>query len=153
MKYTLDITLKNRNIFIDFLENISLEKLNEIPQGFNNSIFWNIKHTVITQQLLVYGLSGLPMHVSEEEVSEYKKGTKPEREVSQEEVTLCKSQLNALIIKTEEDLNDGLFKNFNEYTVSTKSILTSAKEAIEFNNFHEGIHLGYVLALKKALGV
>jgi len=24
-------------------------------------------------------------------------------------------------------------------------------EALEFNNFHEGIHLGYILAMKKAI--
>ncbi len=29
--------------------------------------------------------------------------------------------------------------------------LESVEDAIAFNNFHEGIHLGYVMALKKAL--
>ena len=53
--------------------------------------------------------------------------------------------------KLVEDYNNGLFKNYNEYTVSTKSTLTNAEEALEFNNFHEGIHLGYILALKKSL--
>ncbi|MGB5463369.1 MAG: DinB family protein, partial [Aureibaculum sp.] len=27
--------------------------------------------------------------------------------------------------------------------------LNNIQDAIEFNNFHEGIHLGYILALKK----
>ncbi len=30
-------------------------------------------------------------------------------------------------------------------------VLKSIEDAIQFNNFHEGIHLGYILALKKAL--
>ena len=100
--------------------------------------------------MLVYGLSGLPMHVSAEEVSAYKKGTKPESNVTQEEVEFCKSQLHELIKKTKEDWDASTFINYKEYTVTTKTTLSSAKEAIAFNNFHEGIHLGYLLALKRA---
>jgi len=29
--------------------------------------------------------------------------------------------------------------------------LRNVEDAIAFNNFHEGIHLGYILALKKSL--
>ena len=153
MKYTIDITLKNRDLFLQFLEKIPLEVLNKIPQGFNNNIFWNIKHTVITQQLLVYGLSGVPMNVSEEEITKYRKGSAPEGDVTQEEIDVCKSQLHTLINKTEEDLENGLFVNYKEYTVTTKTTLSSVQDALVFNNFHEGIHLGYILALKRALGV
>ncbi|MGJ8665202.1 MAG: DinB family protein [Patiriisocius sp.] len=153
MNHTFDITIKNRDIFYHFLETIPLELLNKVPAGFNNNIFWNIKHTVVTQQALVYGLSGLPLHVSNDDVQGYKKGTKPEGDITQDDVDLCKNQLHALIKKTEEDWNNGLFTNYKEYTVTTKTTLSSAKEAIEFNNFHEGIHLGYVLALKRVLGI
>jgi hypothetical protein len=31
--------------------------------------------------------------------------------------------------------------------------LNSAEESIGFNNFHEGIHLGSVLALRRVLGI
>ena len=153
MNHTFDITLKNRDLFLHFLETIPLDLLNKVPNGFNNNIFWNIRHTVVTQQALVYGLSGLPLHVSAEDVQDYKKGTKPEKNVTKDEVDLCKNQLHALVQKPEEDWNEGLFKNYKEYTVTTKTTLTSAKDAIEFNNFHEGIHLGYVLAMKRALRI
>ncbi|WP_271855257.1 DinB family protein [Patiriisocius marinus] len=153
MKYTIDITLKNRDLFLQFLEKTPLKLLNKIPEGFNNNIFWNIKHTVITQQLLVYGLSGLPMNVSEEEITKFRKGSAPQGDVTQEEIDLCKSQLHTLINKTEEDWEKGLFINYKEYTVTTKTTLTSAQDALIFNNFHEGIHLGYILALKRALGI
>ena len=45
----------------------------------------------------------------------------------------------------------GVFNSFQPYTTSTNSTLKSFEEAMEFNNFHEGIHLGYILALKKSL--
>ncbi|NND88445.1 MAG: DinB family protein [Flavobacteriaceae bacterium] len=149
MRHTFDITMKNRDLLLRYLETSSLDNLNRIPKPFNNNIFWNIKHVIVTQQALVYGLSGLPMHVSTEEFDSYKKGTRPEKDVTKEEVELCKNQLHALIEKTEEDWNEGIFTRYKPYTVTTKTRLTSAQEAIEFNNFHEGIHLGMVLQLRK----
>ncbi len=149
MKFTFDITLKNRAIFKQFLEGFTLEQLNKVPEGFSNNIFWNVAHTVVTQQLLVYKLSGLPMAVSDSLVEAYKKGTKTEGDASQAEVDEIKDLLFTTINKTEEDYKKGVFKSYQEYTVSTKSTLTSVEDAIEFNNFHEGIHLGYILALKK----
>ena len=151
MDFTFDITLKTRKIFYHFLDTLSLEQLNKIPDGFSNNVFWNIKHCVVVQQMLVYGLSNLPMHISAEEVAGYKKGSKPEGAVTQAEVDGCKNQLLELLKQTETDLANTIFKTYNEYTVTTKTTLTSAKEAIQFNNFHEGIHLGYVMALLKCI--
>ena len=84
-------------------------------------------------------------------ITKFKKGTKPERDLSQAEVDEIKGLLFSTIEKTKEDYTNGVFQNYHEYTVTTKNKLTNVKEAIEFNNFHEGIHLGYILALKKSL--
>lgn len=151
MNWAFDITLKNRKLLEAFIENNSLEVLNKVPEGFNNNIIWNIAHTIVTQQLLVYKLSGLSSVLSDEMIEAYRKGTKTERNLTQPEVDEIKSLLFSTIIKTKEDYSNKLFKTYNEYTVSTKSTLTNVEEAIGFNNFHEGIHLGYILALKRAL--
>ena len=100
MDFTFDITLKTRKIFYHFLDTLSLEQLNKIPEGFNNNVFWNIKHCVVVQQMLVYGLSNLPLQVSAEAVAGYKKGTKPESAVSKAEVETCKKQLFDLLKQT-----------------------------------------------------
>ena len=151
MSYTFDITLKTRTIFNNFLESYSLELLNSKPKGFNNTIFWNIKHVVVTQQLLIYNLSGLPMLLSETEIEAFKKGSKYEKGATKEDIEILKKQLFSTLEQTQVDYKKGLFKTFNEYTVSTKSVLSNIKDALEFNNFHEGIHLGYILAMKKNL--
>ncbi|EMQ95791.1 MULTISPECIES: DinB family protein [Xanthomarina] len=151
MDWAFDITNKNRAIFKTFLETFTLEELNKVPKGFNNNIIWNIAHTIVTQQLLVYNLSGLPMLLTNDMVEKYRKGTKPEQDVTWAEVDLIKGLLFSTIEKTKEDYNNNVFETYNEYTVTTKSTLTNVDEAIDFNNFHEGIHLGYILALKRAL--
>jgi len=151
MDYTFDITLKTRTIFNNLLDTFSLEKLNTKPKGFNNTIFWNIKHVVVTQQLLTYALSGLPMLLSEKDIEAFRKGSKHEKGATVEDVALLKAQLFSTLEQTKKDYNNGLFKTYTEYQVSTKSVLSTIDEGLEFNNFHEGVHLGYILAMKKNL--
>ncbi|RIA08362.1 DinB family protein [Flavobacteriaceae bacterium MAR_2010_72] len=151
MDWNFDITLKNRAILKTFIETYSLEQLNKVPNGYKNNIIWNIAHTIVTQQILVYKLSGLPAIVSEDLIEMFRKGTKTERDLTQAEVDEIKGLLFSTIEKTKEDYENRVFQTYHEYTVTTKSTLTTVEEAIAFNNFHEGIHLGYILALKKSL--
>lgn len=151
MDFAFDTTLKSRKFLKDLLENLTLEQLNKVPEGFNNNIIWNVAHTIVTQQLLVYNLSAIPMIISDELVEMYRKGTKVERDVTQAEVDLIKGLLFSTIEKTKEDYENRIFQTYHEYTVTTKSTLTNVDEAIAFNNFHEGIHLGYILALKRSI--
>lgn len=151
MDWAFDITLKNRKILSSFLDNFSLEQLNKIPNGYSNNIIWNIAHLIATQQQLVYGLSGLPMYVADEFVAKYGKGSKPMNNVTQQEVNEIKELLFSTLEQTRNDFQEGVFKEYNAYTTSTNSTIKSVKDAIEFNNFHEGIHLGYILAMKKLI--
>ncbi len=151
MQHILEITRTNRRLMQKILESHSLEQLNKVPEGFKNNLIWNIAHVVVTQQLLAYKLSGLPMLIDDEMVNKYRKGTKTEGAVSQQEVDQIQSLLFSTLDQTEKDLEAGVFRNFTEYPTSTGFVLKSTEDAINFNNFHEGIHLGYVLALKKAL--
>lgn len=152
MHFSLEVLTNTRSFFNRYLENTSLEDLNKIPHGFNNNIIWNVGHILVTQQLLAYKLSGLPMMVSETLISKYMKGTKPEGSVSQEEVDEIKKLLFDTIEQTKKDVEQDLFKNFHEYTVSTTgNTLTNIEDAFQFILFHEGIHLGYVMALSRAV--
>ena len=76
MEQTFELNRTLRKLIAPFLEELSLDQLNTIPEGFTNNLFWNIAHVVVTQQLLVYKLSGLPMLISDELVDKYKKGSK-----------------------------------------------------------------------------
>jgi hypothetical protein len=152
MHFTLEVLTNTRKFFIKFLEKTSLEDLNKIPQGFNNNIIWNIGHILVTQQLLAYKLSGLNMMVSDTLIAKYMKETKPDGFVHQNEVDEIKALLFSTIEQTKEDFNNNIFKNFKEYTVSTTgNTLTNIDDAFDFILFHEGIHLGYVMALSRAI--
>jgi len=151
MKNQLEITKVIRGSLEKIAKRYPLEKLNEIPPGFSNNLIWNIAHIIVTQQLLVYNLSGLPMMVSKEMVETYKKGTKTERPCTQEEVDEIIELLQVSIEKTEQDLDHEIFKSYTVHKTSPGFEIRNVGDALAFNNFHEGIHLGYILALKKAL--
>ncbi|CAN1497179.1 DinB-like domain containing protein [Flavobacteriaceae bacterium] len=149
MQDTFEINRTSRKMLSSYFENYSLEQLNKIPEGFSNNLIWNLGHIVVTQQLLVYKLSGLPMVVSDEMVEKYRKGTKPEHDVTQAEVDEIKALLFKTVDQAESDYTNGLFVNYQEYPTSTGFTLKSAKGAIEFNNFHEGLHIGIMMSIRK----
>ena len=149
MQATFEINLSSRNLLLQFLENHSLEQLNKIPDGFANNIIWNIGHIVTVQQMLVYKLSSLPMMISDEMVEKYKKGTKPEREISQDEVNEIKNLLFSTLEQTKEDFANDIFDEYMEFTTGVGFTVKSAKAAVEFNNYHEALHTGIMMQIKK----
>lgn len=149
MQDTFEVNRTSRKMLSSYFENYTLEQLNKIPEGFSNNLIWNLGHVIVTQQLLVYKLSGLPMAVSDEMVEKYRKGTKPEHDVAQAEVDEIKTLLLKSVDQLEADYSNGIFVNYQEYPTSTGYILKSAKGAIEFNNFHEGLHIGIMMSIRK----
>ena len=140
---------KSRELVLKKIEGLSIEQLHKIPEGFNNNIAWNVAHLVVTQQLLHYKLSGLNCLVSDELIEKYKKGTVPTETFSEEELEEVKELLLGLPDTLKEDFEAGIFTEFNEYKTSTGFVLDSVKTAITFNNLHEGMHLGIIMALTK----
>lgn len=149
METTFDIALNNRKILLHFLENNSVEKLNTIPDGFSNNLIWNIGHSIVVQQLLVYKLSGLPVMVSDEMVAKYRKGSKPEKIILEAEINEMKQLLFSTLEQTKLDFSNAIFKTYSEFTSMTGYTMTNAQAAMEFNNYHEGLHLGIMMQIKK----
>jgi len=138
-----------RNNCIRVAEGLTNEQLNKIPESFNNNIAWNLGHLVATQQLLCYALSGNETKVPADFINKYRKGSKPEGNISDEEIQFIKEQLFSLIDQTKEDLANGVFKAYKTYPTSFGVTLESIEDAIQFNNMHESMHLGSIIALKK----
>lgn len=151
MEKIFDIILKNRKILHGFLQNTPKEDLFRVPEGYNNNIWWNIAHVVVTPQLLMYKLSGLDFTIEEELVNKYKKGTFPEGEPSNDEIEKISTYLFSTVERIQLDYEQGKFKKFPEYMTTPKIGLSGPEDALSFNVFHEGLHLGAILALKKAL--
>jgi hypothetical protein len=149
LEKSLQLLGHNRQIFKSLLTKFTLTEINSIPKGFNNNIFWNIAHCMVSFQRLVYHYSGLPMGIPEKWMRQYNKGTAPTVRVTQKDVDELIVLFDAKYTQLLEDLDKGIFKNYEVYTTSYKMELKSVEDAIMFCLVHEGLHVGSVLALAK----
>lgn len=138
-----------RSSMLKILENKSYKELVKIPENFNNSIFWNIAHLMVTQQLLCYRMSGCELLIDEAMVGKYGKGSMATEDVKESDIQYVKDHLLLAIKASQKDYEKGLLKNFKPYMTSTGIELKSIEDAIVFNSFHDGIHVGVVLSLLK----
>ena len=147
------ITLQKitRNHYLNFLGNHSINELSFVPKGFNNNLFWNIAHVVTTQQLLCYYLSDVPMKIDNFWVENFKKGTIPTIKIEKEHISTLKQILTDQPNEMLKDYTDGIFKSYKTYETSFGTTLNSIDDAIRFNNIHEGLHLGYMMAMRKLI--
>ncbi|MBL4724670.1 MAG: DinB family protein [Lutibacter sp.] len=149
MQKHFDTLKKSRLLTLKAINSLTIEQLNKIPEGFKNNIAWNVTHLVVTQQLICYKLSGLKCLISDELIANFQKGSAPSYKISESEFEEIKKLFLALPDNLVEDYANGIFKSYNEYTTSVDVTLGNIDDAIIFNLYHEGIHLGIILQLKK----
>ncbi len=149
MKIQIAVLKKSRALTLQAIQGLTLEQIHTIPEGYKNNIAWNVAHLVVTQQLLQYKMSGLNCLVPDELIEGYRKGTFPDKTFSEEEFEEVKELLVGFPETLEEDYAAEIFETYSEYQSSTGFVMDSIESAISFNNFHEGLHLGIIMALKK----
>lgn len=149
MESTFNIWKTSRKLYLEYFDKYTLNQLNKVPDGFSNNLVWNIGHIVVAQQALIYKSSGLQGYISKELFGRYKPGTKPTGQTSENETNELKGLLTSLVKQTEKDFSGGKFVKFNERMTGTGFYLSSLEDAFEFNNYHEGLHLGYMMNIRK----
>ncbi|WNB16768.1 DinB family protein [Marivirga arenosa] len=141
-----------RNNFDKALANIEAELLVKIPEGFNNNILWNFGHVVATQNVLIYGMSGLDFTVPTDFLKQYKKGSFPqtiENPLAElEAIKIIAENANKQLI---EDIKEVKFNDYQAYETSFGVVLESFNDALQFNNIHESMHLGIIKTMKQCL--
>ncbi len=145
----VNILKEVRAITHKIIEPLTDEQLLMIPDKYRNNILWNIGHLVVTQQLLQYKLSGNDMYISQQMCDDFKKGSSPSEWSSDQDIQEIKRLLLELPNKLADDYSAGKFTRYKGYTSSTGVSLNDIDDAVIFNNFHEGLHLGIVMSLKK----
>jgi hypothetical protein len=151
MEKLFETALFTRTIMHKTLVDLPYESLVKIPTNFRNSIFWNIAHVLVTQQLLCYKLSGQKLHIDKSMVEKYAKGTIPTEHIEISDILYVREHLVKAITLTREDYKKGIFNTFSEYPTSTGIVLKNIEDALSFSAYHDGIHLGVVLSLKKMI--
>lgn len=153
MKESIDIMRGARLFLINLVDGISIEKLNEIPDGFNNNLAWNFGHVIATQQILCYRNAGVKPAIEDEFIDKYKSGTRPEGFIDEKSFGIFKKNLIQTIDKFEEDSTTNIFENYKAFDLKSYPgvRLKNINDAAKFASFHDGLHVGYSMALKRSL--
>lgn len=149
MNRQMDTIKKVRLYLLDQVKDLSVEELNEIPPGFNNNIAWNLGHLVAAQQGVCYARAGVKPIVDEQFMATYKPGTKPERYIDDTEIQLIKDVLITSLDQFESDYEKNLFTNYTAFTTRYAVELPNIDDALQFLYYHEGLHSGHVIAVKR----
>lgn len=146
--------LHARNMILNITEGIPEEKMFQIPKGFNNNIYWNLGHVSATLALLTYKLSNLPIPLDEQFILSFGKGSSPASWVDRSKIPTVnelKQILKELPVQVKNDLNEKQFVNFKPYQTSAGINLQNIDDSLNFVFFHDGLHVGYILAQKRSL--
>jgi uncharacterized damage-inducible protein DinB len=149
MDYIFEIIRKPRITIFAAVEQLSLEQLNAIPAGFNNNIIWNLGHMVAAQCGVCYKRAGLDLPISEAFFDTYKPGTKPERLYTADDLAQIKDLMFSTLDRLQADMQTDIFNNYPTWTTRYGADISNITEAVHFLPFHEGLHIGAIMALKK----
>lgn len=126
-----------------------------MPATWRNNLRWHLGHLVVTPRLLTVGLFQEPLGVADNYKRWFAKGTSPADWGADTVPSFDR------LLEEVEDLSAALFEELDgradapfpaPYTTSVGVELASPLEALSFSLAHDGIHIGMIFALRRALG-
>lgn len=104
-----------------------------------------------TQQGICYLRAAAKAVVDERYYTEFKPGTKPDKFISGEEAQSIKTLFLSTLDQFETDHSTAMFENYPAWTTRYGVEIASIDDAIQFLLYHEGLHAGVIMAMKKLL--
>ena len=149
MNKQIDTLKKVRNFLLTSISELSVEQLNKIPAGFNNNIAWNLGHLVATLEGICYKRGGLTANISEEFWEKFRSGSKPEGDLSAEEIENIKTLFANNADQLAIDYDQQLFGGYASWSTRFGVVIDNIDDALQFLLFHEGLHAGAIGTLKR----
>jgi uncharacterized damage-inducible protein DinB len=137
-----------RSRTIKWIEEVDSALLDIIPKNFNNTIHWHTGHILLVQDRLTLRLIGEEIGLPDEYNTWFANGTKPADWITQPPaVGFLLEELKAQTVRLHKQITAKLttpivIPFLNKDTLG---------ETLNHSLYHEGIHLGYMMALKRAI--
>lgn len=150
-------TLLIRQMIVKVLKAIPTEQADVIPPTWKNNARWHAGHLIVTPCLLTHGLLKEPLTVPEEFRQWFAKESSPANWSDPEALPSYADLVDDLIplsgrlIETFKDRMDEPF--LEPYTTTVGIVLHNPGEALNMSLAHDGIHLGLLMALRRALQI
>lgn len=149
MEASLQVFRQVRGLLMMVVKDLTEEQFLAVPEGFDNNIAWNLGHILVAQRGLCYRQCGLDMGLPRKMFAMYVPGTSPAGWTSKPDIPALLEMVMGQVQDMEADHQAGKFSTpYQEMKTTTGLHLRNIEEATSFNNYHEGLHMGAILALK-----
>ncbi|OCA89527.1 DinB family protein [Pradoshia sp. D12] len=128
------------------VDSMNEDEVNIVPEGFRNNIRWNLGHVYLDQYLWIQHLTKEPIILPNHFNEWFGYGTSPED--WRGEVPKL-DYLKRLLAVQPFMIRDLYGERLEEEYSVTESGMFTVEQVLVRTIFHEGIHLGNILALKK----
>ncbi|MGL1937016.1 MAG: DinB family protein [Fibrobacterales bacterium] len=151
MMNVIEILKSTRDALITSCEALTDEQLLLIPEGWSNNILWHLGHCLVTQQILIYKRAQSTMYVSDDLINQFVKGSSPQEWKGDVDIRHIFKELQRIPSLLNEDYSELQKNEYQSFVTGTGTPINSLDDAISFNLYHEGMHMGLIFRLKKAV--
>ncbi|MNI33839.1 DinB superfamily protein [compost metagenome] len=140
---------------LKMVEGLSEEIADRVPEGFRNTIRWNLGHIYVVLERFGFQYIGLPQHLPEGFKEQFEYGTSPLTHSPSVVVPTLK-ELEDLLKAQPERIREALEHRLHEqiipaYTTSTGVTLETPEQFLSLNLYHEGMHFSTIKLYKTLL--
>ncbi|MGR9050435.1 DinB family protein [Halobacillus faecis] len=128
------------------LESVTEAQADDQPEGFKNTIRWNIGHIHVVQNALLAKFGGKPVETSPRYIELFAPGTKP---ADWKGDIPSLDELKQVLKEQPEKLKEILSGQLDDEAAQAFLSLPTVGEILNFTIYHEGVHTGTVKALKE----
>ena len=139
----LELLENQRTALLKITEHLTADQYNLVPPEFNNNIIWNMGHTLVVTEGLLYSTIPFKIPVHEFDIEGFKKGTKPEKVFNDHGVSQIRRALSDTVTLFRKLLSDTESARSNMPQSDPLHTLISEK-SMRFVLFHEGMHLAKI---------
>ena len=151
MPAAIEMLKQTRRLIYYVTRNLTPAQAVYIPPGFDNNIVWNVGHIIVIQQLYCYLLTDNERLVSDAFCALYDANTSPADWQTEPDLQTLLPLLRDHGQQLEADVASGKVARFEPFASSSGVKINTLEEALIFNSFHEGLHLGTIMAIKNLL--
>jgi hypothetical protein len=140
---------------LKLMEGVTEELADRIPEGFRNSIRWNLGHIYVVLERFAFQYIGLPLHLPNGFKEQFEYGTSPLNNSGSVPVPTLQ-ELETLLKEQHERIREALAHRLQErivppYITSAGMTLETHEQFLTFSLYHEGMHISVIRVYKKLL--
>lgn len=142
-----DMLEVNRGRTLEIIHSTEPRLMEIVPPGFANHLHWHIGHILTTQERLAFRFIGEPLELDEQLMRFFLNGTKP---ADWAEPAPDIPELAERLKEQPARIRRRLSGKWDQPLAMPFKSFSTLGEVLLFSLSHEGLHQGYMMALRRA---